>query len=86
LKSGADTDNRHMREERGLQALQEEHEDEEFTYSSVYRTDSKADDERKPRFINTKRQPSTTPTTTTTTETTEKTTTQAPVENKKETV
>jgi len=91
LGSGADTDNRHIREERGLQALQEEHEDEEFTYSSVYRTDpkkgdTKADDDKKPpRFINTKRQPSNTPTTTTTTtDTPQKSTNITSAENKKE--
>ncbi len=36
LNNAADTDNRHIREERGLQALQEDNEDEEFHYSSVY--------------------------------------------------
>jgi len=92
LNSGADVDNRHIREERGLQALQEEHEDEEFTYSSVYRTDpkkgdAKADDDKKPpRFINTKRQPSTTPSTTETPQkSTNVTPAQTSAENKKET-
>jgi len=77
LNNAADLDNRHIREERGLQELKED-EDEEFLYSSVYRTDpkkggkadSKADEERKPKFTNSKKNTTTTPATTTTTTTT----------------
>jgi len=40
LNNAADLDNRHVREERGLQELKEDDEDEEFAYSSVISNDS----------------------------------------------
>lgn len=41
LTTNTDNSNRHIKEERGLIELKEENEDEEFNYSSVYRTDKK---------------------------------------------